>query len=1153
MNPYIYHITLYDLATIGTLFPGLTLALLLLLSGKRTGQLDKLFLSAVLAITVLKTGGLSSFFLPALGPMLYFYVRKLTCSEWRLSRKNFLHFCPLLVAFWVPGWLALISVISYLYLSHRLIQDFYSRLKPVLMDRPRFAFKQLDRMLCLLSLLCILSIFNDIFWFTIAFALIGMAVNAVLKPDNGTQLTMPITDRSDAKEKVRRLKEAVVANRLYEDAEITLTTLAVKLNIHPHDLSRIINIGLEKNFSDFINEFRVREIARKMQDPASDRLTLLGIAFEAGFNSKTTFNRVFKEMTGKTPVEYKNSLKKEVPIDKLAPQLTIRLVILRKESPPDWASETSKRNIMIQNYLKIAWRTIIRNKSYSAINIAGLTVGIAACLLIFVVIQYELSFDTYQPGYKSTYRIVTKHDRAGSTTYSDGVAAPAVDAFRLLFPQAKVAGIDAIYGSQIVAPSARGNPGGDKKFIEKTGIMFAEPQLFDVFTVSWLAGSQAVLKDPNMVVIDKSEAEKYFGDWHLAVGKTLKMDNLVTLKVAGVIQDVPSNTDLPLKVVVSYITWKQNAKNYSYVADWGETSSNYQLYLRFPAAISQSVLDKQMLSFSDKQFDNKNRVGRKKYLLAQPLADLHFNNRYGNSLGDHITNTATLRTLSLIAALIIIMAAINFINLSTAQSVGRSKEVGIRKVMGGTRQQLIGQIMGETAIIVLLSAGLALGVAQLALPLLKNIASVPATIGLFNTGSMLCLAGVIITVTILSGVYPALIVSGFKPVTALKNKINAAAVGGISLRRILVVTQFAISQLLIIGTVIAVKQMDFVNNADLGFNKDAVLVIPCSTDSVGLLRINSFKQQVLAVPGVKAASFASDVPSSDNNNSTSFNFNHSDKDPGFNVFLKTADADYFKTFGLRFVSGHGYDQSDTARQVVINETLMQKLGIVNAQEALGKTISIDNNRWLPIVGVVADFKTNSMREEVKPLAIYPQKLSEQEIAVNIRAGQLPKTVAALQRLWGSTYPEYAYNGFFLDDSIAKFYKQENQLELIYKIFSLIAIFISCLGLYGLVSFMAVQRTREVGIRKVLGASIGSIVYMFSKEFIALIVIAFLLSAPAAWYLTNSWLQTFAFRISPGVWTFAGAVLSSLLIGWLTVGYKAIRAALANPVKSLRSE
>lgn len=807
---------------------------------------------------------------------------------------------------------------------------------------------------------------------------------------------------------------------------------------------------------------------------------------------------------------------------------------------------------MIKNYFKIAWRNIVRQKAYSAINVAGLTVGIAACLLIFVVVQYELSFDKFQPGYKSIYRVHSQTYRDGAVAYQAGISAPAVDAFRLYFPQAKVAGIESTYGSEVTVPAASGNPADDKKFIENTGIMFAEPQLFDVLTAQWLEGGPSALKDPNMVVLDKSTATKYFGDWHLAVNKTLRMDNLLTLKVAGVLQDSRVNSDFPLKVLVSYITWKQHPKDYGYFDNWNATSSNCQVYIRFPENVSQSTIDRQLATFSEKQWENKKHNG-KKYALAQPLSDLHFDRQIGETLGDHITSMATLRTLSFIAVLIVIMASINFINLSTAQSVGRSKEVGIRKVLGSSRAQLIGQVMGETAIIVLVSTLLAIIIAKMALPFLKNIANVPDSIGLFNVGTVLCLAVVTVVVIVFSGVYPALIVSGFKPVLALKNKINAASVGGISLRRVLVVGQFAISQLLIIGTVIAIRQMDFVNNADLGFNKDAVLVIPCATDSIGLSRLNSFKQEALALPGIKAATFTSDVPSSDNNSATNFNFNNSKKDPGFDVFLKIGDADYFKTFGLRFIAGHGYEQSDTAREIVINQTLMRKLGFKRAQDILGKTFSFGDNKWFPIVGVVQDFKNNSMRETVKPTAIYPQKQFEGEIALKIQGGKLAPTVAAAQKLWESRYPEYAYAGFFVDDSIAKFYNQENQLELVYKIFAVIAIFISCLGLYGLVSFMAVQRTKEVGIRKVLGASIGSIVYLFSKEFMVLIAIAFAIGAPMAWYFMHGWLQTFAYRIPVDAWIFIVAVAVSLMIGWLTVGYKAMKAALVNPVKSLRSE
>ncbi|MGZ3872159.1 MAG: ABC transporter permease [Mucilaginibacter sp.] len=1217
MTPYTFHISLYDLLFLGAIFTGLSFSLQLWCIKRVNQAANRFLTLALMTIILhmawllaadirLETyfprwNWLPLQFSLVLGPLIYLYVLKMTRPEYVFRWKDMLHFSPLLLQQGILGLevresirtdtatydtlifqqlnpvlqhLTFISVIIYLLVSFRLIEHYYHRLKfNELNDRYRYELRWLHRLLMgfgLLWLLWVLYFAVDYLYYHhhlsvrgyyplylfIALSMIRIAAAAFLKPDKTIPQVPPVAKPSlpaAFKQKGTWLKTAMETGCYYRDPDLSLSSLAEKLEIPLHELSRIINVALKKNFNDFINEYRIREVKRKIQDPAYDRLTLLGIAFDSGFNAKTTFNRAFRQMTGKSPVEYKNDHKKERPLYNVEPSTGYTAVISHHKTTPRWYSEKFNRNYMFRNYFKIAWRNIVRYKSYSAINIAGLTVGIAAFLLIFVVVQYELSFDTYQPYYKSTYRIVTEKVREGGVRYSVGISAPGLDAFRLYFPQATVAGIDAIYGSQVVAPSADGNPANDKKFIENRGIMFAEPQLFDIFSATWLAGNASALNNPNMVVIDESSAVKFFGDWKAAMGKTLRMDNLLTLQVAGVIRDVPANTDLPLKLLVSYITWKQNAKSYNYSNSWDETSSDCQVYIKFPASVLKSSIDAQLLNFSNKQFVNSKRTPRKRYAIAQPLSGLHFDTRFNDTLGDHITNRATLRTLSLIAVLIIIMASINFINLSTAQSVGRSKEVGIRKVLGSTRWQLMGLVMCETAIIVLLSAGLAVCVAELALPLLKHIASVPDSIGVLNPGLLLCLAGVVLAVVLLSGIYPALVVSGFKPILALKNKINSAAVGGLSLRRVLVVTQFAISQLLIIGTAIAVKQMDFVNNADLGFNKEAVLAIPCPTDSIGLSRLNSFKQQVLAVPGVKAASFASDVPSSSHNNSSNFAFNRSEKDPGFDIFMKAADADYFKTFGLRFMAGKGYEQSDTALHAVVNETLIHKLGIKRAGDALGKTITFDDHVNLPIVGVVADFKTNSMRDEIKPLVMYANKPQEQEIAVKIDGQKLSKTVASVQQLWETRYPEYAYTGFFVDDSIAKFYKQENQLELIYKVFALIAVFISCLGLYGLVSFMAVQRTREVGIRKVLGASIGSIVYLFSKEFIALIVLAFALGAPAAWYLMNGWLQTFVYRVSPGVWVFVSAIATSLLIGWVTVGYKAVRAALANPVKSLRSE
>ena len=577
---------------------------------------------------------------------------------------------------------------------------------------------------------------------------------------------------------------------------------------------------------------------------------------------------------------------------------------------------------MIKNYFKIAWRNLLRHKGYSIINISGLSIGVAACLLIFVVIRYELSFETDQPNYKNIYHIVTEEFHPDMVVYTPGISDAVPDALRLYFPNAEFAALDANYGSQVTVPSVNGNALNDKKFIENTGVVFIEPQYFDIFKWNWLAGNAAILKDPNMVVLDKNTAAKYFGNWQAAVGKILHMDNVLTLKVAGIVDNAMPNSDLPFKVMVSYVTWKQHPKDYGYQNSWKSTSSNHQLFVLLPGKTSAANMSVQMKSFCKQHFFDHGKLG--KQFLLQPLAEMHFDTRYGATLGDHMTSKATLNTLSFIAVLIIIMAAINFINLSTAQSVGRSKEVGIRKVLGSSRKQLIFQVLGETMLIVLSSVIIALVIAELALPYLKNIASVPDDIGIFNISCIGFVCCTTLIIILLSGIYPALIVSGFKPVLALKNRITAASVGGIPLRRALVVGQFAISQLLIIGTIVAVNQMDFVNKADLGFNKEAILILPGYTDSISLQRMNGFKQELLQNPAVISASFTSDAPSSENNWGTNFYFNNSKKDPGFNTFLKTGDADYFKTFGLRFAAGTGYNPADTMRQAVVNETFMHK-------------------------------------------------------------------------------------------------------------------------------------------------------------------------------------------------------------------------------------
>lgn len=809
---------------------------------------------------------------------------------------------------------------------------------------------------------------------------------------------------------------------------------------------------------------------------------------------------------------------------------------------------------MFSNYLKTAWRNLLRNKVHSVINISGLAVGIAACLLIFIVVHFELSYDTFQKNYSNIYRIVTtENHRDGSVDRNPGIPCPAYDALKADFPQFEKVVPVASSSDNLITVLGR-DPNTDvaasKKFVEETNIIFTVPAYFDMFNATWLSGNATSLKDPGNVVLNKKSAEKYFGSWKNAEGRFIKLDNTVLLKVSGIVEDAPLNSDMNMAMFISYESFKTNPGNFGYSTEWGSLSSNHQIFILLPANVSAANIQSQMPAFVKKYYKQDDA---RKVQVLQPFGDIHFDAGYG-SLGDHSTDKNVLWTLAFIGGLIIVMASINFINLSTAQAVGRSKEVGIRKVLGSKRGQLIMQVMGETFLIVLFSLVLAVTLAKITMPYLSNVASVPENIPLISADAVIFLVIILLTVTVLSGIYPAMIVSGFKPVMALKSKITSANIGGISLRRILVITQFAISQILIIGTIVAVSQMNHVRNADLGFNKEALLILPAQTDSINLARMEPLRQQLLQNPGVLNVSFCSDEVSSNNDWSSNFAFDNK-KDEDFPVFHKFGDAEYLKTYGVKLIAGRNYVASDTMNEFVINETLLHKLGITDPQKVIGKNIRIGSGQWLPVVGVVKDFKTNSLKDGTKPLTIAARKQFYFTIAVKINTANLSATTAQIQKLWEKTYPEYAFTSHFADDTIENFYRQENQLSLLYKIFAGIAIFISCLGLYGLVSFMAAQKTKEVGIRKVLGASVGNIVVMFSKEFTVLIGIAFIIAVPVAWYYMNSWLQNFEGpnRINIGIGVFLLAIFVSLIIAWITVGYKAVRAALANPVKSLRSE
>jgi len=820
---------------------------------------------------------------------------------------------------------------------------------------------------------------------------------------------------------------------------------------------------------------------------------------------------------------------------------------------------------MFKNYFKTAFRSLTRNRNYTIINIAGLAVGIAVCMMIFMIIQYQTSFDEFHSKKDRIYRVLTEshHADASTISYAKNVPFPMPEGLKAEFPQIEqVAPIYASHNDELQTLDANGAP--VKNFKEQSGVFYTAPSFFKIFDFPLLAGSYASLKDPNNVLLTKEIAETYFGDWKTAIGKTIKLTGYysvgvglfqfppVVLKVSGILATVPANTDFQLKLIIAWGTDFTGDTQYGFAQpEWNQSSPDFGCYVLLPPNISVDNFNQQLRAYSRKvlPLDNNNSQ------ILQPLSAVHYDAQAGNYSNKTISHEL-LNVLWLIAAFILLIACVNFINLSTAQAVNRAKEIGVRKVLGSNKSQLQIQFIVETFLIVTSAVTLAAVITILALPYVNQLLELSLSFNIFNNPAIiLFLLIVTIVVTALAGFYPSIVLSRFNPVNALKSKLTANTAKGISLRRGLVVFQFIIAQALIIGTLIIVKQMNYFMNQPLGFDKDAIVNVPFRPDSTGSKLTDYLRQQLLSVNGVQAVSFSSNTPVEDGNNMfTTFKFDHAIKDEDFQAIVKFADNDYVPTYKLQLVAGRNLQPSDPTIEFLVNEAMVKSLGLKKPEYILNKEISM----WgdvikCPVVGVVKDFNDRSLRNNLAPLIIATNQTMYRQASIKLATTNISSTMQSIKKIWQQTFPDYVYEYKFLDDKIASFYKQENQLSQLYKIFAAIAIFLSCLGLYGLASFMAAQRIKEVGIRKVLGATSANIVYLFSKEFIILIAIAFLIATPLAWYFMNRWLQDYAYRINVSWWVFAAGGGAAIIIALATISFQAIKAAMANPVKSLRTE
>ncbi len=797
---------------------------------------------------------------------------------------------------------------------------------------------------------------------------------------------------------------------------------------------------------------------------------------------------------------------------------------------------------MIKNYLKTILRSLLREKGNTLINIAGLSLGITGSLVLFLIIKEGNSFDKYHAKTDRIYRIISKSNGNEGTNFTQAVPALLPEALKHDFNETEeVVFMSYRRGSLITIPQANGEV---KKYEEPKGIVFTEPSFFKIFDRKIIAGTaEKGLDEPNEAIISKAFALKYFQTENV-LGRTVVHDN-IEYKITAVMEDYPSNTDLPFELMLSYRTIRKSYDE----RGWHNLSDTDNCYFLLKENSTIAQVEQKIPQFVTKYFGDGDKNPTAKTFVIQPLSSIHSDMRAGN-YNTRMPKEA-FYVFSIIAIFLIVTACINFINLTTAEAIKKTKEVGIRKILGGTRSQLILQFLGEAFIVTCIAASISLGVAQVFLVFINTLLESSLALNLLDdTILWLFLIILIAVITFFSGLYPAFVVSGFKPVSALKTQLNNKSSSGYMLRRSLIVLQFFISQFFIIGTLVLSKQLNFLQQQDVGFKKEAIIVvpIPASEKTSGSNKMRTLKNELLRLPRVEKASLNYAPPSFRAVKSSSLSVNGELMD----VQVKEVDGDYIDLYSIEVIAGAKLGDVDTVNAVVVNEKFVQQAGFKSNTEIVGKEFDFWGTN-LPIKGVVKNFNTTSLERAIEPVVLLNNSKEYHSLSIKINPVDMQGTLDEVKSRWEEAYPEYIFSYEFLDEQIRNLYKGERRISTLLTIFSTIAISIGCLGLFGLVSFMANQKVKEIGVRKVMGASVESIVILFSKEFVRLILIGFLLAAPIAGILMHKLLQEFAYKITIGPSIFLTGIGLTLLIAFITVGYRSVKAALANPAESLRTE
>ncbi len=812
---------------------------------------------------------------------------------------------------------------------------------------------------------------------------------------------------------------------------------------------------------------------------------------------------------------------------------------------------------MFKSYFTIAFRTLWKNKVFTAINIAGLAIGISASLVIYLLVNYHFNFDKFEKDGSRIYRVVSNFTFSGEVYRNSGVCSPMGPAIKK-----ELTGLDAVVpfrswdGDEKISVPVDGKK-DPVIFKHQNNIVFADESFCNLIGYQWLAGSaKTSLQQPYQTVLSETTAKLYFPKLtpDQIVGRQLYFNDTVHTTVTGVVKDIKRNTDFTFKTFISRATLENTSLKPDDWEQWDNTNSASQLLVKLspgsdPKKIEAAILRLYKKYHTQQPGDN----GKTEYKL-QPFNDIHFNAEYGG-YDLPLADKSTLYGLLAVAAFLLLLGCINFINLTTAQSIQRAKEIGIRKTLGSSRSQLVIQFLSETLLLTLTATLLSVFLTPLILKAFSGFIPEGLHFNLFTQpGIFVFLIVLTVVVTILSGFYPSMILSGYKPVLVLKNQAyaNTGKTRRAWLRKSLTISQFVIAQVFIMATILVSKQINYSLNKDMGFKKDAIVYLNTNYYDTSKSNKYTLMNMLGAIPGITMISLSNSPPSSNSTWSSTFKYKDGKKEIETDVQIKIADTNYIKLYHIKLLAGNNITQSDTTSQYLINETYAHTLGFQQLQQAVGKMVND-----IRITGVIADFNQHSLHDPVKPLTVANGTASARTISIalqpqNADGTAWKTTISKIGRAWKAIYPEDDFDCKFYDEEIAKYYDAEQHISGLLMWATGLAVFISCLGLLGLVIFTTTQRTKEIGVRKILGATVAQIVALISKDFVLLVLAAFVIAAPIAWIGMNKWLQSFAYRTDISWWIFAMAGLFMIIIALITLSFQTIKAAASNPVKSLRT-